>query len=57
LRVANPRLSDDGGARFWYTEGEVNYHRQRGWLETAHLEGAIIPAPMGDRQAQADRGI
>ena len=27
MRVANPRLSDDGGARFWYTEGEMNETR------------------------------
>jgi len=24
LRVSNPRLSDDSGPRFWYTEGEMN---------------------------------
>ena len=29
LRVANPRLSDDGGGCFWYTEGAMNDIRCR----------------------------
>jgi hypothetical protein len=24
LRMANPHLSDDNGARFWHTKGEMN---------------------------------